>query len=79
MSRLCAWKHRGIRLGKGQVAGIGPTRYRVRTGREVSYTTVEGLNREWLDAYVQYLREFGHASEALKLRNEWLIAKRMPA
>jgi hypothetical protein len=71
-----AQKYKGIRLGIGQLGRTGPIRYRVRHGRELSYNTVAGLSREWLQAYVAWVPFARSGAARHALQRDWLEAGR---
>lgn len=68
--------YRGIRLGLFSF-NTPVTRYRVRVGRDVAFTTVAGLNREWLDIYIRWHQSRGEHGEASSLRMAWLTTSKV--
>jgi hypothetical protein len=74
-------KHKGVCLWAGHLKGFEhhPIRYRVREDREASLNTVAGLDREWLDVYVQWYRSRGQPEQAMQLKADWLTCQRSAA
>ena len=67
-------KHRGVVLGLAAISTPGNLYYRIRVGRQLAVVRVEWLPREWLNAYMQWLKSRGLSKEAAALRTEWLAA-----
>ena len=69
-------KHKGIVLAEVNFGPGSPFRYRHRHGRAVAYSTVAGLDRVWLDAYVQFFRRRGQPERAMQLKAELVAEQR---